>query len=1023
MTSHPKKRTAKFSFARVSSLPKRLVQSLLLNSGEQKTAELISRSTLAVDVLEDRTLLAAMLPDMFAWASQSKGYLHDYRVEGSLLRFTTALANQGTGHLELRGGAVLANGNQEVFQRIFNDNGTFADRLAGQFTYHSSHGHIHFDGYAIYNLRANVDGQVGAVVRSGGKISFCLLDVAKYVSSAGSARYGSCGQVQGVTAGWSDVYNRTLPDQLIDITGIADGNYFLEVVVDPDNQLVESNETNNITAIPVTIAGGPGATGDRFESNNSFATATSLGVVTSRTEVGLSIHTTTDRDFYRFDAASNGVFSVDSLFNHSFGNLSMFAYSSNQSLVASSTSADDDEHIEWNAVGGQSYFVEVRGASGAINGYSLDFDGPGLVFTQTVPSTNVPISIPDATVNGSPGTTVFSRIQGPDVTLTDLNLVFNDFRHTWIGDLNMTLTSPRGTSATIFTSVAQPTGGLLGGQAPLINTRLDDQASNNLSNAVSPATGSFNVQYSSVVNNPFSRFNGENAEGLWTLAITDWGLVDVGTLQAWSLEFTGAFNTQLDRFEPNNEFPQAIDFGVLGERLETNLSIHSGTDRDYFRFIAGADSTADIDLAFTHASGNLELVVYNSQLVEIARSNGNTNNEQLAISVVGGELYYVRVSGVGGATNSYQLDLKVATTIGESGSVSVDHQWRQVTFSRPIVNPLVFTSANSGFESQPFVTQIRNMTSTGFEVRIAEWNYLDRIHASETVSYLAIAAGRHVLDDGTVLEAGTSSTTAGRSRTVNFAQSFSTTPIVIAQPVTGSSLTPVIPRVSSTRTNSFSMRLYTEEAVGRTLVAGSFNWLAIRQLAGTTGATKYEAVRTPTAVNGGEYPVTFANNYFESPVVLAGAQTLLDSDPFDVRITHVTGTGARFYLQEEASLDAELVHANESLGYFVLSPGKLFKRRTASAPLVASFTVAPTMSFSTAVQVNLYSRPAYSIIPRSSSRSLIEFSSRAVQIVADNAWPDFDSIELTNAVRSTKSVQTTQWVSIPAQLDSRSKDS
>ncbi|MEM7313254.1 MAG: hypothetical protein AAF497_08890, partial [Planctomycetota bacterium] len=99
---------------------------------------------LTAELLEDRRVLAQLLPDLFAWEGQSQNYLHDYRIEGDLLRFSTALANQGEGPLEIRGGAALPNGNQEVYQRIFNDDGSFDEVLAGEFTYHPGHSHIHF---------------------------------------------------------------------------------------------------------------------------------------------------------------------------------------------------------------------------------------------------------------------------------------------------------------------------------------------------------------------------------------------------------------------------------------------------------------------------------------------------------------------------------------------------------------------------------------------------------------------------------------------------------------------------------------------------------------------------------------------------------------------------------------------------------------------------------------------------------------------------------------------------------------
>ncbi len=164
------------------------------------------------------------------------------------------MANIGTGRMELRGGATHGS-TQDVMQRIYEPNGTFTDVLAGTFTYHPEHGHIHFDGFAEFRLRSVLpDGGVGPIVAAGDKVSFCLLDVQRYDNSGPSSpNFLTCGQVQGISVGWADVYDRGLPGQSIDISAVANGTYWLEVVVDPDNHLLESNEDNNTTRIQINL--------------------------------------------------------------------------------------------------------------------------------------------------------------------------------------------------------------------------------------------------------------------------------------------------------------------------------------------------------------------------------------------------------------------------------------------------------------------------------------------------------------------------------------------------------------------------------------------------------------------------------------------------------------------------------------------------------------------------------------------------------------------------------------------------
>ena len=66
----------------------------------------------------------------------------------------------------------------------------------------------------------------------------------------------SCGQTQGISVGYSDVYEADLEGQWIDITGIANGNYWLEMVVNPAGNIQESNTSNNTVRVRVTIQNG-----------------------------------------------------------------------------------------------------------------------------------------------------------------------------------------------------------------------------------------------------------------------------------------------------------------------------------------------------------------------------------------------------------------------------------------------------------------------------------------------------------------------------------------------------------------------------------------------------------------------------------------------------------------------------------------------------------------------------------------------------------------------------------------------
>ena len=109
--------------------------------------------------------------------------------------------------------------------------------------------------------RVNADGSVGELVATGDdKYSFCLINIRQpFPELTDSAiivdgRGGnSCGDIQGISVGYSDVYNSGLANQWIDVTDVPDGTYWLETIIDPENRLLETNDDNNTALVQVTF--------------------------------------------------------------------------------------------------------------------------------------------------------------------------------------------------------------------------------------------------------------------------------------------------------------------------------------------------------------------------------------------------------------------------------------------------------------------------------------------------------------------------------------------------------------------------------------------------------------------------------------------------------------------------------------------------------------------------------------------------------------------------------------------------
>ncbi|MES2800522.1 MAG: T9SS type A sorting domain-containing protein [Bacteroidota bacterium] len=182
------------------------------------------------------------------------------------------------------------NPHQMVIQRVYHKNSntmTYTDTWTGSMTYHPSHGHNHVDNWAVMTLRietADPNPLNWPIVGQGAKIGFCLMDYGQ-CGNTGTTYDGHCrdnntvylgGNVmynadfpnwnlgggnyncsvteQGISSGWTDVYGKHLDGMWINIpNNTCNGDYYIVLEIDTDNAFQEEDETNNYTAVPVTL--------------------------------------------------------------------------------------------------------------------------------------------------------------------------------------------------------------------------------------------------------------------------------------------------------------------------------------------------------------------------------------------------------------------------------------------------------------------------------------------------------------------------------------------------------------------------------------------------------------------------------------------------------------------------------------------------------------------------------------------------------------------------------------------------
>jgi subtilisin-like proprotein convertase family protein len=147
----------------------------------------------------------------------------------------------------------------------------------------------------------------------------------------------------------------------------------------------------------------------------------------------------------------------------------------------------------------------------------------GTANAAIVTSTNVPVTICDLC-------TVSSTLNfGSHLTLTDVNVRLSNLTHTFVGDLLITLISPRGTSVVLSDKRG-------GSGDNFRNTVFDDEAGRAIADGSAPFTGSFRPD------GLLSAFDGQDAFGTWTLRVEDQAFIDSGSINSWGLELTGTAN-------------------------------------------------------------------------------------------------------------------------------------------------------------------------------------------------------------------------------------------------------------------------------------------------------------------------------------------------------------------------------------------------------------------------------------------------------------------------------------------------
>lgn len=302
---------------------------------------------------------------------------------------------------------------------------------------------------------------------------------------------------------------------------------------------------------------------------------------------------------------------------------------------------------------------------------------------------------------------------------------------------------------------------------------------------------------------------------------------------------------------------------------------------------------------------------------------------------------YGKISTMGGGEGS--LYDSGGSIIGEFGNASattkvdgsknlLPSSWAQVTYKNSYTAPVIIAKPPTRNGGDPAIVRIKNVTTTGFEIALQEWDYKDGNHTQESLPYMVVEAGRYTLSGGGKLEAGFQSTnrllqglcsgSVNNHTDVGFSSSFPTVPIVLSSVMTFNDSAAVNSRAWNVGTGGFRLSLQEEENADGSHSTEQVGYVAIEVMRiDDTALPFYLEAGKKSGISSGTSTVNFSASFPGTPTFLAAMQTINGTDPASLRTKSVANNSSVITLDEEKSCDSETSHTAENIGYISVMGG------------------------------------------------------------------------------------------------------
>ena len=398
------------------------------------------------------------------------------------------------------------------------------------------------------------------------------------------------------------------------------------------------------------------------------------------------------------------------------------------------------------------------------------------------------------------------------------------------------------------------------------------------------------------------------------------------------------------------EFLQFSDVRISASTLEVTPTLEisdvSVIEGSMASFTVELSTPAPVDVVFDYSTADLDAVAgvdYIAASGELTIPAGQTtasldletidDSEAETIEALG-----LNLSALSGATfDNNQTEYSTVITIEdndndpiESGNViaeygtidNLNNAKQTIDLIDSYTNPVVFVQPPSYNDGDPALVRLDNINADSFDARIQEPNHLDGRHIEESASYFVFEAGSWQLEDGTLLEVGTterSDLVRQGFDSVQFDSEFATSPVIMSQVQTYNGSDFVRTRQNNPTADGFLIGMEEEEANQNSgHVSEDLGWMAIEPGSGTWGNSTYYAGVTGNRINSNWDNIDFNSLFDSTPQLMAGISSYNGGDPAGLRYRNHDSNGIEIKVEEDTSLDTEVGHTNEIVDFLAV---------------------------------------------------------------------------------------------------------